>query len=61
MGKIKDIKAYQGFLHLAYSNPRKMLNKMFKEDERNRASIDGEKRAQNYNWEKWVEAYTILR
>ncbi|MBT6401103.1 ribosomal RNA small subunit methyltransferase A [candidate division WWE3 bacterium] len=59
--KIKDIKAYQGFLHLAYSNPRKMLNKMFKEDERNRASIDGEKRAQNYNWEKWVEAYTILR
>lgn len=59
--KISDIGRYERFLHLAYSNPRKMLNKMFKEDERNRASIDGTKRAQDYGWEKWVEAYSILR
>jgi 16S rRNA (adenine1518-N6/adenine1519-N6)-dimethyltransferase len=59
--EIKDIEKYEGFLHLAYSSPRKMLNKMFKEDERNRAGIDGKLRAQNYNWDKWAEAFTILR
>lgn len=59
--KVTDLGKYAGFLHLAFSNPRKMLNKMFKEDERNRAGIDGNLRAQNYDWEKWVEAFTILR
>jgi 16S rRNA (adenine1518-N6/adenine1519-N6)-dimethyltransferase len=59
--KVKDIDKYEGFLHLAYSNPRKMLNKMFKEDELNRGDLDGKLRAQNYDWEKWVETFTILR
>jgi len=59
--EITDIKKYEGFLRLVYSNPRKMLNKMFTEDERNRSEIDGKLRAQNYDWEKWVKAFTILR
>jgi len=59
--KIKDIRKYEGFLHLAFSNPRKMLNKSFKGDELVRAQIDGTMRAQNYDWEKWVDAFSILR
>jgi len=55
-----DIKKYEGFLHRAYSNPRKMLNKIFYEDERNRAGIDGKLRAQNYGWEDWVRIFRIL-
>jgi len=59
--QITNIKSYEGFLHLGFSNPRKMLNKMFKQDELNRAEIDGSKRAQNYDWENWVKFFTILR
>ncbi len=55
-----DIRKYEGFLHRAYSNPRKMLNKIFYEDERNRAEIDGNLRAQNYNWEDWTKFFKIL-
>lgn len=55
-----DVKKYEGFLHKAYSNPRKMLNKMFYQDELNRAQLDSKKRAQEYNWDQWIRAFKIL-
>ena len=59
-GENIDIRKYEGFLKRAYSNPRKMLNKIFYEDERNRAEIDGSLRAQDYGWEDWVRIFKIL-
>ena len=55
-----DIRKYEGFLHRAFSNPRKMLNKMFYEDEINRSGIDGKKRAQDYNWSEWLVFFKII-
>lgn len=57
-----DINArrYEGFLKKVFANPRKMLNKTFKEDELNRAQLDGNMRPQNYDWEKWSKAFRIL-
>lgn len=58
--KIEDIRKYEGFLHKAFSNPRKMLNKVFHQDELNRAGLDGKKRAQEYSWKTWHKAFKIL-
>jgi 16S rRNA (adenine1518-N6/adenine1519-N6)-dimethyltransferase len=58
--KIDDITKYEGFLHRAFSNPRKMLNKVFHQDELNRAGLSGKARAQEYSWEKWYKAFKIL-
>ncbi len=55
-----DVKKYEGFLHKGFSNPRKMLNKVFYEDEINRAQIDSTKRPQNYNSEEWLKFFKIL-
>lgn len=55
-----DIRKYEGFLHKAYANPRKMLNKAFYQDEINRAGIDPTKRPQNYNWENWLRFFKII-
>ncbi len=52
---------YEGFLKKAFSNPRKMLNKIFYQDELNRAEINGSLRPQDYNWEDWLKFFTILR
>ncbi len=58
--KIENIEKYERFLHKAFSNPRKMLNKIFYADELNRTELSGNQRAQNYNWEDWVRAFKIL-
>ena len=56
-----DVGKYEGFLKRAFSNPRKMLNKIFYQDELNRAEINGSLRPQDYNWEDWLKFFTILR
>jgi 16S rRNA (adenine1518-N6/adenine1519-N6)-dimethyltransferase len=51
---------YEAFLHKAFSNPRKMLNKMFTKEELSKGGIDSTLRAQNLNSTKWLEFYKIL-
>lgn len=55
-----EIRKYEGFLHKAYSNPRKMLNKVFTQDELDKIGIEGDLRPQDISVEKWIEAYKIL-
>jgi 16S rRNA A1518/A1519 N6-dimethyltransferase RsmA/KsgA/DIM1 with predicted DNA glycosylase/AP lyase activity len=54
------IRKYEGFLHRAYSNPRKMLNKIFKQEELEKGKIDPRLRAQNLGAEEWVDFYKVL-
>jgi len=54
------IRKYEGFLHRAYSNPRKMLNKVFKKEELERGTIDEHLRAQNLGADEWLSFYKIL-
>ena len=54
------IRRYEGFLHKAYSNPRKMLNKVFKKDELEKGKIDPHLRPQNLDAEKWLTFFKIL-
>lgn len=56
----EEKRKYEGFLSRAYSNPRKMLNKIFTSVELARANIDGTLRAQNIPYTKWVEYFNIL-
>jgi len=51
------IKKYEGFLHKAYSNPRKMLNKVFKKEELEKSKINSTLRAQNLDAEEWLSFY----
>lgn len=51
------IKKYEGFLHKAYSNPRKMLNKMFTKEELERGTINPTLRAQNLDADGWLTFY----
>jgi len=55
-----NLRKYEGFLKKAFSNPRKMLNKVFYQDELNRAEINGGLRPQDYNWEGWARFFQIL-
>jgi len=54
------IKKYEGFLHKAYSNPRKMLNKVFKKEELEKGKIDPQLRPQNLNAEEWLNFFKTL-
>jgi 16S rRNA (adenine1518-N6/adenine1519-N6)-dimethyltransferase len=54
-----DISRYEKFLHHAFSNPRKMLNKMFTKEELEKYGLEGTKRAQDYNSEEYFKSYTI--
>lgn len=54
------IRKYEGFLHRAYSNPRKMLNKVFKKEELERGTINPTLRAQNLNADEWLSFYKTL-
>ncbi len=54
------IKKYEGFLHKAYSNPRKMLNKVFKKEELEKCKIDPQLRPQNLNAEEWLNFFKTL-
>ncbi|MBU0534670.1 MAG: 16S rRNA (adenine(1518)-N(6)/adenine(1519)-N(6))-dimethyltransferase RsmA [Patescibacteria group bacterium] len=51
---------YEAFLHKAFSNPRKMLNKMFTKEELEKGGIDPTLRAQNLNSSQWLEFYKVL-
>jgi 16S rRNA (adenine1518-N6/adenine1519-N6)-dimethyltransferase len=51
---------YEGFLHRAYSNPRKMLNKVFSEDELARVNIKSNLRPQNISVEQWIHMFKNL-
>ena len=48
---------YEGFLHKAFSNPRKMLNKMFSKEELKKGDIDPTLRAQNLSADEWVNFF----
>lgn len=54
------IRKYEGFLHRAYSNPRKMLNKIFKQEDLKKGKIDPHIRAQNLGSEEWLNFYKVL-
>jgi 16S rRNA (adenine1518-N6/adenine1519-N6)-dimethyltransferase len=54
------IKMYEGFLHKAFANPRKMLNKMFTREELAKGNIDYKLRAQNLSADDWLKFYKIL-
>ncbi|MFH1863451.1 MAG: rRNA adenine dimethyltransferase family protein, partial [bacterium] len=51
---------YEGFLHKAFSNPRKMLNKMFTKEELEKGGVAQTLRAQNLNSSQWLEFYKVL-
>lgn len=55
-----SLRKYEGFLHKAYSNPRKMLNKVFTKEELTKANIDGTLRPQNLTPSDWVVAFNTL-
>ena len=54
------IEKYEGFLHRAFSHPRKMLNKPFSKEELANGGIDPKLRPQNLGPEEWLEFYRIL-
>jgi len=54
------IEKYEGFLHKAFSHPRKMLNKVFPREELQKQNIDPTLRAQNLNADNWLEFFHAL-
>jgi len=56
----KFIEKYEGFLHKAYSHPRKMLNKAFTKEELETGGIKPNLRAQNFDSTKWLEFFKVL-
>jgi len=56
----KFIEKYEGFLHKAYSHPRKMLNKAFTKEELELGNIKSDLRAQNLDSTEWLEFFRIL-
>jgi 16S rRNA (adenine1518-N6/adenine1519-N6)-dimethyltransferase len=54
------LRKYEGFLHKAFSNPRKMLNKVFTKEDLEKGKIDSTLRAQNLNAEDWLKFYQVL-
>ncbi|MFZ2664013.1 MAG: 16S rRNA (adenine(1518)-N(6)/adenine(1519)-N(6))-dimethyltransferase RsmA [Patescibacteria group bacterium] len=54
------IKKYEGFLHKAFSNPRKMLNKMFSKEDLAKGNINPALRAQNLSADDWLSFYKVL-
>jgi 16S rRNA (adenine1518-N6/adenine1519-N6)-dimethyltransferase len=57
---IWDMDRYEGFLHRAYSSPRKMLNKVFSKEELDKAGLDASKRPHDYGREDWVKAFKAI-
>lgn len=52
-----DISRYEKFLHHAFSNPRKMLNKVFTTEELEKYQLNGTNRAQNYGSDKYIQIF----
>lgn len=57
----EQIRAYSGFLHKGFSNPRKMLNKVFSKEEIEKYGIDPTLRPQNLEVEKWVAVFKSIQ
>jgi 16S rRNA (adenine1518-N6/adenine1519-N6)-dimethyltransferase len=55
-----DKEKYEGFLHRAFSNPRKMLNKAFAAEDLERGGIDPSLRAEAVPVEKWVSFFRFF-
>lgn len=53
----EEVSRYEKFLHRVFSHPRKMLNKVFKSEELEKYRIEGDKRPQDYGWEKYLSAF----
>jgi len=54
---LSEISRYEKFLHHAFSHPRKMLNKVFSKEELEKYHLDETNRAQNYGWQKYLQAF----
>jgi len=54
---LSEISRYEKFLHHAFSHPRKMLNKVFSQEELEKYQLDGRNRAQNYGWQEYLTAF----
>lgn len=55
-----ELNAYEKFLHRGFSNPRKMLNKVFTQEELDTVKIASTLRPQNINVETWVKLFKNL-
>ncbi|MFA6982300.1 MAG: 16S rRNA (adenine(1518)-N(6)/adenine(1519)-N(6))-dimethyltransferase RsmA [Patescibacteria group bacterium] len=56
----ESVEKYEGFLHEAFSHPRKMLNKPFTKEELSLTGVDGKLRPQNITPDMWVEMFKTL-
>jgi 16S rRNA (adenine1518-N6/adenine1519-N6)-dimethyltransferase len=54
------IEKYEGFLHKAFSHPRKMLNKAFSKEELEKGNINPNLRAQNLDAAEWLKFFRVL-
>lgn len=54
----EQIEKYEGFLHKAFKNPRKMLNKAFSQDDLKRAGIAPSLRPQEVSAKGWLEFFS---
>jgi 16S rRNA (adenine1518-N6/adenine1519-N6)-dimethyltransferase len=54
------IEKYEGFLHRAYSHPRKMLNKVFSKEELAKGNISPNLRAQNLDATEYLNLFKLL-
>ncbi len=54
------IEKYEGFLHRAFSHPRKMLNKAFSKEELEKGDINPDLRAQNLDSAEWLRFFRLL-
>jgi 16S rRNA (adenine1518-N6/adenine1519-N6)-dimethyltransferase len=55
------IQKYEGFLHRAYKNPRKMLNKAFSKEELALFGLDPQLRPQNVSAAAWLTYFRKLK
>ncbi len=53
----QDAYKYEKFLHHVYKNPRKMINKVFSDDELKLLDLDGHLRPENISCDKWIDAF----
>lgn len=58
--KVRDRKRFSQFLHYGFSQPRKMLNKLFTLDELGRVHILPSQRAQELDFDRWLALYQAV-
>ncbi len=60
ISKAEDINKFEKFLHQGFSNPRKMLNKVFDKERLLKAEIDPQSRPQRLSLEQWLKLFSTL-